>query len=84
MFGYADNELVGQSVKILMPVLNKMPHESVAATLLRTADDVRSRAAGRTTRPFRSTSLDTEPDVPAIHPLKIRHAIEAPPTNTGL
>ena len=33
MFGYAANELVAQSVKILMPVLNKMPPESVAAHL---------------------------------------------------
>ena len=33
MFGYSANELVRQSVKILMPVLNKMPLESVAAHL---------------------------------------------------
>ncbi len=33
MFGYSANELVGQSVKILLPVLDKVPHESVAAHL---------------------------------------------------
>ena len=45
MFAYAANELVGQSVKILMPVLNKMPHESVAAHLF--ADGGRREIEGR-------------------------------------
>ncbi len=45
MFGYAANELVGQSVKILMPVLNKMPRESVAAHLF--ADGGRREIEGR-------------------------------------
>jgi PAS domain S-box-containing protein len=45
MFGYSANELVGQSVKILMPVLNKVPRESVATHLF--ADGGRREIEGR-------------------------------------
>jgi PAS domain S-box-containing protein len=45
MFGYSANELVGQSVKILMPVLDKIPRESVAAHLF--ADGGRREIEGR-------------------------------------
>ena len=45
MFGYAANELVGQSIQILMPGLSKMPHESVAAYLF--ADGGRREIEGR-------------------------------------
>src|SRR5271154_6182455 len=45
MFGYAAHELVGQSVTILMPVLDKVPRESVAAHLF--ADGGRREIEGR-------------------------------------
>ena len=45
MFGYAANELVGQSIQILMPGLSKMPPESVAAYLF--ADRGRREIEGR-------------------------------------
>ena len=45
MFGYSAHELVGQSIQILMPVLDKMPHESVAVHLV--ADGGRREIEGR-------------------------------------